>query len=98
MAGAEDHEHDDFDSFAVPASFPDKQTAESRIAAALALDNVLRIKGLVSIDGKAAALAVQGVGGRLETWFAETARPAPKLVVIGLTGFDKAAVEAALAG
>ena len=98
LAGAEDHEHDDFDSFAVPVSFPDKQTAESRIASALALDSVLRIKGLVSIDGKAASLAVQGVGSRLETWFAENSRPGPKLVVIGLTGFDRAAVEAAFAG
>ncbi|HMB47205.1 MAG TPA: GTP-binding protein, partial [Afifellaceae bacterium] len=97
-AGAEDHEHDDFDSFAIPVRFPDKQTAETRISVALALDNVLRIKGLVSIEGKSASLAVQGVGSRLETWFADTDRPDPQIVIIGLTGFDRAAVEAAFAG
>jgi cobalamin biosynthesis protein CobW len=98
MSGAEDHEHDDFDSFALPMTFADKQTAESHIASALALDGVLRIKGLVRIDGKGAPLAVQGVGSRLETWFAESDRPDPRLVVIGLSDMDRAAVEAALAG
>ncbi len=98
MEGEEDHEHDDFDSFAIPVGFADKATAEGRIVAALALPGVLRIKGLVSIESKDALLAVQGVGSRLETWFADAARPDPRLVVIGLADMDRAAVEAALAG
>ncbi|HSM43044.1 MAG TPA: cobalamin biosynthesis protein CobW [Afifellaceae bacterium] len=98
MGGEEDHEHDDFGSFAIPVGFADKSTAEGRIVAALALPGVLRIKGLASVEGKDVLLAVQGVGSRLETWFADAARPDPRLVVIGLADMDRAAVEAALAG
>jgi cobalamin biosynthesis protein CobW len=98
MKGEEDHEHDDFDSFALSVSFADKATAERRILATLARPGVLRIKGLVSIDGKDALLAVQGVGSRLEVWFTDAARPDPRLVVIGLADLDRAAVEAAIAG
>jgi hypothetical protein len=34
----------------------------------------------------------------VESWFLREARPEPQLVVIGLAGLDRAAVEAALAG
>ncbi len=68
LAG-EEHEHDDFDSFVLGVSAPDRSTAEARVRAAMAIDGVLRIKGLVAIDGRAAPLAVQAVGPRVETWF-----------------------------
>ncbi len=97
MAGAEDHEHDDFTSLAVTVGFPGRPAAEQRIRAALALDGVLRIKGLVSLDGKAAPLSVQGVGSRLETWFSEGGHRDRQLVIIGLAGIEEAAVRAALA-
>jgi len=98
LAGEDDHEHDDFATIALTVEFRDRQSAEDRVTAALALDGVLRVKGLASLSGKDAALAVQGVGSRTETWFSEAANNDRRLVVIGLTGFDAGAVEAVLAG
>ena len=97
LAGEDDHEHDDFTTIAFPAEFSDRETAEERVAAVLAVDGVLRVKGLASLTGKAPALAVQGVGSRIETWHSEAANTDRRLVVIGLAGFDADAVEAALA-
>lgn len=79
------HEHDDFDSRIVPMSFPDRQSAEACVRDCLAREGVLRIKGTVTIADKAAPLAVQGVGPRLETWFGRPGEPARGLVVIGLS-------------
>jgi cobalamin biosynthesis protein CobW len=63
----------------------------------MAIDGVLRIKGVVSVEGRDAPLAVQAVGPRVETWFVDSSRE-PGLVVIGLKGIDRARVERALAG
>ena len=98
LAGEDDHEHDDFTTIALAVEFPDRKTAEERLAAALTVNGVLRIKGLAALCGKATVLAVQGVGSRTETWFTDRANGDCKLVVIGLAGFDADAVEAALAG
>lgn len=98
LAGEDDHEHDDFTSIALSIEFEDRQSAEDRVTAVLAMDGVLRVKGLASLSGKDAALAVQGVGSRTETWFSEAADNDRRLVVIGLTGLDAGAVEAVLAG
>jgi cobalamin biosynthesis protein CobW len=57
---------------------------------------VLRIKGLVAVEGRAVPLAVQAVGPRVETWFVPDETRKPGLVVIGLRGLDRGAVEAAL--
>ncbi len=70
--------------------------AEACVLEAMALKGVLRIKGAVAIDGKAAPAMVQAVGPRVETWFAEGAESAGKLVVIGLKGLDLAAVRGLL--
>jgi cobalamin biosynthesis protein CobW len=92
----EEHEHDDFETFVLGMSAPDRATLEERVRKAMAVEGVLRIKGAVRVDGRAAPLAVQAVGPRVETWFvADAARPAG-LVVIGLRGLDRASVEAAL--
>ncbi|MBZ8132582.1 cobalamin biosynthesis protein CobW [Afifella sp. IM 167] len=95
----EEHEHDDFDSFSLSVTAADKGEAESRVQQALALPGVLRIKGRIAISGKPAPLAVQAVGQRLETWFDKpngNAASLPKLVVIGLSDLDQAAVAEAL--
>ncbi len=92
----EAHDHDDFDSFVTtvaPAASADDLAG--RVRAAMAVEGVLRIKGHAAVAGKAAAVAVQAVGPRVETWFAP-GKPASGLVVIGLKGLDRAAVEAAL--
>ena len=60
----------------------------------MAIDGVLRIKGLVAIDGRAAPLAVQAVGPRVETWFVPDDGPQAGAVVIGLKGLgSRRAVE-----
>jgi cobalamin biosynthesis protein CobW len=101
--GADDHEHDDFDSFVVP--MPEAPSAEalveklSRIAAE---HDILRMKGFAALPGKPMRLAVQGVGTRFRhhfdrAWATGEAR-AGQLVVIGQAGLNRAAVAAAIAG
>ncbi len=95
LAG-EDHDHDDFNSFVLDASAADRAAFEERVRAAMAVQGVLRIKGLVAINGRAAPLAVQAVGPRVETWFVTDTERRPGLVVIGLKGLDRSKVERAL--
>jgi cobalamin biosynthesis protein CobW len=72
---------------------------KERINHALNLAGVLRVKGHARVEGKAAPVVVQGVGGRVELAFARPdAKQAEHLVVIGLKGFDGEAVRRALAG
>jgi cobalamin biosynthesis protein CobW len=78
--------------------FASLKEAEAQVLQAMALKGVLRIKGAVQVDGKAAPAMVQAVGPRVETWFASGAESAGKLVVIGLKGFDLGAVRGALSG
>ncbi len=97
-----DHEHDDFDSFVV--ALPAVARAEdlaARVTAAAEAENVLRIKGFAEVSGKPMRLLVQAVGPRVShhfdrAWGAGEAR-GTRLVVIGLRGFDRAAVERILA-
>jgi cobalamin biosynthesis protein CobW len=92
----EEHDHDDFDSFVLDVSASDRASLERRIVNAMAVDGVLRIKGLVAIDGRVAPLSVQAVGPRVETWFVPDAARKTGLVVIGLKGLDRTAVARAL--
>ena len=94
----EEHDHDDFASFvveSVPANSLD--IVRARVQAALAVPGVLRIKGRGTVRNRAGMVVVQAVGARVETYFTPAAN-APSLVVIGLRGLDRTAVEAALAG
>ncbi len=99
----EDHDHDDFTSFVVdlgPVSDP--QALGARIRAAANQHDILRVKGFVHVPGKDMRHVVQGVGGRVEGYYDRPWRDgeerASRLVVIGLKGLDRAAVEAAFAG
>ena len=67
----EEHDHDDFDSFVLDVVAPDRARVEARVKEAMAIDGVLRIKGVVSVDDRDAPLAVQAVGPRVETWFVD---------------------------
>jgi cobalamin biosynthesis protein CobW len=97
-----DHEHDDFDSFVIElpaASSPDDLAR--RVTRAAEEENVLRVKGFVD-TGKPMRLLVQAVGPRVNhyydrAWTAEENRRS-RLVVIGLKGLDRAAVERILVG
>ncbi len=98
--GEAEHDHDDFDSFWVTlppiadaAALTDKLTDISRRF------DILRLKGFAAVEGKPSRLVVQGVGERFSTYFdrpwgAEAPRGA--LVVIGLKGLDRSAIEAAI--
>jgi cobalamin biosynthesis protein CobW len=88
----EEHEHDDFESFAVEVTAADRRSLEGAVAAAMSLPGVLRIKGVASVDGRASPLAVQAVGPRVESWFVSDMQRQHGLVVIGLCGLDRQAV------
>ncbi len=94
----EEHDHDDFTSFVVEApSFASLDELRSRIGAALALPGVCRIKGRARVAGRLAAVVVQGVGPRVETYF-DPGAGADRLVVIGLRDIDADAARSHLAG
>ena len=95
------HEHDDFESFVV--ALAEIETADAlmaRLAKAAEAPGVLRLKGFAAIRGKPMRLAMQGVGARLRHHFdrpwAEGETRVGHVVVIGLTGMDRAGIEAAI--
>ena len=96
-----DHDHDDFASFVVETGpLADMAAFRARLAAAIRGQDILRVKGFVDVPDRDRRLVVQAVGGRIEQhfdrlWDAGEAR-ATRLVVIGRTGLDRAAVQAAL--
>lgn len=97
-----DHEHDDFDSFVIDIpSISNPDDLASRITLAAEQENVLRVKGFVDA-GKPMRLLVQAVGPRVNHYFDRAWTPADdrrsRLVVIGLKGLNRAAVEKILIG
>ena len=95
----EEHDHDDFDSIVVkPSVAPSVDAMRARIGDALGLEGVLRVKGHARVSDKAAPMVVQAVGSRVDLVFGRPdVKLAEHLVVIGLKGFDGAAVRRALA-
>lgn len=101
--GADDHEHDDFESFVV--RIPEIADAESFVARLKPLvetHDILRMKGFLALTGKPMRLEVQGVGPRFRQQFDRAWRPdearCGHLVVIGRSGLDRAAIEAGILG
>ncbi|MEP9356056.1 cobalamin biosynthesis protein CobW [Xanthobacter sp. KR7-65] len=99
----EDHDHDEFESIVLPLpEIADAAGLAARVEAAAGTKDVLRVKGFAAVAGKPMRLLVQGVGPRVSHHFdrpwgaGEDRRGA--LVVIGLKGFDRAAVERAILG
>ena len=97
------HDHDDFESFIVDVPMlTDPADLAARAAKAASEHDVLRVKGYAAIEGKPLRLLLQGVGQRVETryerpWSASEPRLG-RLVVIGQTGLDRAAITAILSG
>ena len=97
----EGHDHDDFDSFALPVSaIGDVPGFIARLEAIAAEHDVLRIKGYLDVTGKPMRLLVQGVGTRFrhhfDTVWPTGANRSGNLVFIGEKGLDRSAIEAAL--
>jgi len=96
------HDHDDFTSFAV--ALPAIADADALIAglrAVVARHDILRVKGFLDVPGRARRQVVQGVGDRFDSYFDRPWRAGePRqsaLVVIGRSGIDRRAIEAAIA-
>jgi cobalamin biosynthesis protein CobW len=98
-----EHDHDDFDTFVIDLpSVSSPQALIDRIAKATGAHDILRVKGFAEIAGKPMRLLVQGVGARIQhqfdrPWGAGESRQG-RLVVIGETGFDKAAIRDLILG
>ena len=101
----EDHDHEEFDSFAVELPQAEEARLLQALKDAVARHGILRIKGFAAVPGKPMRLLLQGVGQRFDkhfdrAWQADEAR-LTRLVVIG-QALDQAAIaaelQAALAG
>ncbi|QBK31355.1 cobalamin biosynthesis protein CobW [Roseitalea porphyridii] len=96
-----EHDHDDFDSFVVAAgAVADPDGFVAALKRIIADHDVLRLKGFCAVPGKPMRLVVQAVGQRIDTYFDRPwgagEQPSTRLVVIGLHGMDRAAIEAAV--
>ncbi|MET0239109.1 MAG: cobalamin biosynthesis protein CobW [Sphingobium sp.] len=96
-----DHDHDDFDSFVVKGG--EVASIEPLLAAMAPLiadHDILRIKGMIAVQGRPARLVIQAVGPRIQHYFDRAWKPEEarisQLVVIGEKGLDQPAIEAAL--
>lgn len=102
--GADDHEHEDFDSIVV--DLPEIATPDAlaaRIEALAASHDILRVKGYAAVSGKPMRLLVQAVGGRVRTqydrpWRADEARATRLVVIAEHDRIDPPAIRTALAG
>ena len=95
-----DHSHDDFESFVVDrGEVSDAKAFAAQIAQIIQDHGILRLKGFVAVQDKPMRLTVQAVGPRVDHYFDQPFGDAPRetrLVVIGQTGLDRAAIAAAL--
>ena len=96
-----DHDHDDFESFVVTLpEIADPQAFATQVADVIRANSILRLKGFVAVAGKPLRQTLQVVGPRIETYFdrpwASDETRETRLVVIGHSGLDQAAITAAL--
>jgi len=99
MQGHEEHDHDEFDSFAVELPEAAEASLLQALKEAVGKHGILRIKGFAAIPGKPMRLLLQGVGQRFDkhfdrAWQADEARVS-RLVVIG-QALDQAVIAAEL--
>jgi len=99
--GVDDHDHDDFTSFALDlGAVASPNDLLARLAPVIARHDILRVKGFAEVAGKDMRLVVQGVGTRLQhyydrDWRADERR-GTRLVIIAQQGLDQAAVTSSL--
>ena len=102
--GADEHEHDDFDSIVLDfgeITAPDDLAA--RIETLGGGGEVLRVKGYAAVAGKPMRLLVQAVGPRVRThydrpWRSDEPRATRLVVIAERDRLDPAAIRAALQG
>ncbi|MCR9145990.1 MAG: cobalamin biosynthesis protein CobW [Rhodobacteraceae bacterium] len=97
---AHDHDHDAFESFIVSRpEITDPKAFAAQVADVIRAHDILRLKGFAAVAGKPMRLTIQAVGPRVDTYFDRPFGTEPRdtrLVVIGQTGLDRAAIHAAL--
>jgi cobalamin biosynthesis protein CobW len=95
------HDHDEFESFVVTLpEITDPKAFSAKVSAIIAEHDILRLKGFAAVTGKPMRLTIQAVGPRIDSYFDQPFGSGPRetrLVVIGQTGLDRAAIETALA-
>lgn len=95
-----DHDHDDFESFTVSrGEIADPVGFAEQVADVIRTHDILRLKGFAAVTGKPMRLTLQAVGPRIDTYFDRPFGSTPRetrLVVIGQSGLDQAAITAAL--
>lgn len=100
--GADDHEHDDFESIVVDIPELADPPDLVQVIEELARDhNILRIKGYAAVSGKPMRLLVQAVGARVRyqfdrPWTADEARHGRLVVIAEHDDIDRAVIHAAL--
>ena len=97
----EEHDHDDFASFALElGELADPAVLLARLKDLVAEHDIFRVKGFAAVAGKGMRLVVQGVGGRFQSYYdrdwAPTEPRATRLVFIGRADLDQAGIAAAL--
>ncbi|NIZ10721.1 cobalamin biosynthesis protein CobW [Pseudooceanicola sp. HF7] len=96
-----EHGHDEFESFTVTRSeIADPAAFAEQVSAIIREHDILRLKGFAAVTGKPMRLTIQAVGPRIDSYFDQPFGSAPRetrLVVIGQSGLDRAAIEKALA-
>lgn len=98
---AHDHDHDAFESFVVSrAPVGDAQAFAEQVAEVIRAHDILRLKGFAAVADKPMRLTIQAVGPRVDTYFdrpfATDETRETRLVVIGQSGLDRAAISEAL--
>lgn len=95
-----EHDHDAFESFVVNrGEIKDAAAFAEQVANIIRAHDILRLKGFAAVEGKPMRLTLQAVGPRVDTYFDKPFGTDPRitrLVVIGQTGLDRMAIEAAL--
>ncbi|WP_339631703.1 cobalamin biosynthesis protein CobW [uncultured Sneathiella sp.] len=94
---ADDHEHDDFESFVLDiGEITSPEALVSKLEAAISAHNILRVKGFIAVVGKDMRMVLQGVGNRLQHYFdrdwEDGETRVSKLVIIGEHDMDQVAV------
>lgn len=96
-----EHDHDAFESFVVErAEIADAKAFAEQVADVIRAHDILRLKGFAAVQGKPMRLTLQAVGPRVDTYFEKpfgSDARSTRLVVIGQSGLDRAAITAALA-